>query len=351
MSPTYHLSFNLLLLQAFSHADTISCAAKYKSVKALRDETELFDQLSNARVYTTNDISTSLVLMLGSSTIRLRSDRPVLHDEFFENQLKLYVPHNTSQQAACYRSQLPNFMARFLGVTGGATHPISLILSSNLSVLEDILFEQDIPPVEWIEQPRIERPTPSEDDRSTTAAPTPRSPASHYDGSVTLPMPPTPTRAPFTPETNADRDGRYSPPSPADDTRVPGRGAPHQYERFIEQVVQSAQRARYRQVRPYTNVAPAQDSPPADDTLLYNFNHIATFGTRDVDTMGHDRRIGAAGEAYVSLWFQRSLHLARSLTSIFPSGFRISLPPQLAGIQSGELAEYHPWRTPWAFTV
>ncbi len=44
---------------------------------------------------------------------------------------------------------------------------------------------------------------------------------------------------------------------------------------------------------------PVASIPPLEHAPVV-FDHTATFGIRDLNEFSHDRRIGAAGEAYVS---------------------------------------------------
>ncbi|KAF2875580.1 hypothetical protein BDV95DRAFT_278391 [Massariosphaeria phaeospora] len=283
------------------------CASKYKSVKALRGDRQVFDQLYQAEVYTTNDISTQLVLQLNNESLRVHSDRAYLHHEILEGQLRIYVPEDPRQRKACYRSQLPKLLASILSVSSEAIHAIALILSNPERDIDDVMLEQDIANVDWIDKLIIGGLYPTDEGPST---PQPQL-DSHRDRSENEDSPESSTPSGW-------RSFRGAPASVAsesiqsnrtlveDDTETEfatpniHNPPPHQYERLIEQVVRSAQRSRYRETRPHTSREGDIPSAPADDEQDVNaLDHERTFGNRDGNQMGHDKRVGAAGELYV----------------------------------------------------
>ncbi|KAF1842835.1 uncharacterized protein K460DRAFT_367777 [Cucurbitaria berberidis CBS 394.84] len=266
------------------------CAAKYMSIMALRDDHALFDRLKTALIFTTDDISTHLTLPLGTPSLSVQSDRAFIHHEEVDGQLRIYVPAEQQQCRACYRSQMPELLTRVLGVDASAKFNISSIVASSLRDLDDILTEQDVPSVDWIEKPAIDIPELSEDERPRTPIPhsvfddsdattivndsgylTPRAPSRYRDESEHTPS-------------RVDIRDAIQPPSPA------------QYPRLIEQVVQIAQRAGHR--REGGGGVGVAYTPPRDGEYRY-FDHVATFGNREVNEFAHDRRIGAVGEAFV----------------------------------------------------
>ncbi|OCK75451.1 hypothetical protein K432DRAFT_429408 [Lepidopterella palustris CBS 459.81] len=131
------------------------CAAKFKSSKAFPDQTELFQQLSQLQLCTSDDISTYLVLPLKKKTLRVKSDRVYMHYNFSQlKSLKLYVPNDPSQRETCYRSQLPKLLCEFLGIDPKeAVFPISLILNADMETLDKVMNEEDIASVSWISKP------------------------------------------------------------------------------------------------------------------------------------------------------------------------------------------------------
>ncbi|USP74759.1 hypothetical protein yc1106_02033 [Curvularia clavata] len=259
------------------------CAAKHKSSKALHGDRALFEQLTTIRIYTTDCMATNLVLTLGSRPIRVPSKRIAIHSEISEGMIKIYVPNETQHRETCYRSQLPHLLTNILSVDRSATLDIWTIISSNIEDLEDILVQQDIPPVPWIDRPVIVVPYIPEDNRPITP------PASHTSSDSETPFP---RSRPITPDATPTHHRRAVPI--LNTGYIAAGTSPPDYPALIEQVVRSAQRAG----RMRHNTEDVADQIPFADRAR-EFDHYATFGSRERDPFAHDRRIGAAGEGYV----------------------------------------------------
>jgi hypothetical protein len=249
-----------------------SCAAKHKSTNALRDDRELFVRLSNITIYTTTNISTNLVLTLDKTTLSIQSDRSYIHSDFRDRFPNIYVPANLRQQHECYRSQLPKLLIELMGVDSSATFDVSEILRSSIRDLEDVLVAQDITPVSWIERPVVEFAEDADDATSDDDSPA----LTRSDSTSQF--------ARFHQHTNfyRERDGYESPPTP-----------PSQFGNFVDQVVKYAQRAH--------ETWEAGDAASSHDEEHQEFDHNDVFGSRERNAFAHDRRIGAAGEAYASV--------------------------------------------------
>jgi hypothetical protein len=263
-----------------------SCAAKYKSVQALRGERELFEKLSTAVVLKAS-LSTQLVMkMKGNSPITVQSDRPFIHHEADGETLKLYVPEDRQQRRACYRSQLPKLLAEIMGIESSGHHAISVIMSSDLRSLDDVLIEQDIYSVSWMKKPILD--ISDDEDATVSTLTTPQGISS------------TSTRRRRTSLSSTNSDGPSSSEytlvdprssSPTEEAPIP-TPPPPQYADFVEHVLRNARTARYANTSK-SNRIPVSTTPPTV------FDRTATFGNRTTDQMTHDRRIGAAGEAFV----------------------------------------------------
>ncbi|KAI8941154.1 hypothetical protein NX059_002391 [Plenodomus lindquistii] len=286
-------------LQAKAYA-LFCCAAKHKSPEALRDDRTLFDLLAEAAVFATSKISTQLVLRVGMRKIAVESDRSFIHHERADQQLKIYVPSERQQQVACYESQLPKLLAAILCVPPEATFDVSRILRSGVAQLDDVLQEQDIFDVSWIEKPVIELTDAPTDERPYT----PVTPSAFGDSdSTTIIGDGAVPRTPRTPLVNQNATPR-SADRPEMQVQQP---APDQYPRLVEQVVRSAQRTNIVRERSdsaalFTFGTPGRTPSPftfGTPTPNEPFDHVATFGVRDANEFAHDRRIGAAGEAFV----------------------------------------------------
>ncbi len=198
--------------------------------------------MASAVVYTTNDISTYIVLSLDQNPLRVLSDRAFIHHELVDGQLKIYVPLDQQQRRACYRSQLPGLLTNIMGISTSATFNISSIISCALADLYDILLEQDVPTVSWIERPVIEIPEPQRNELPRT--PPPASQAhSLFDESDASTVVENASDL-LTP--TSSHDWVQTSPSESLLRYTLQRATPTQYPRLIEHVVQSAQRASYR---------------------------------------------------------------------------------------------------------
>jgi hypothetical protein len=309
-------------------ADLPSCAAKYKSVKALRGERELFEQLHCTQIYFTANMSTNLVLKLGTTPITVQSDRPALHHELSESQLVLYVPSSQRQRESCYRSQVPVLLAHLLGVSPTAKHDIHLILNQPPEDLDILLSELDIPHVDWIERPVAEVYDLPEDEIPVTPPARPAENLSAFSVSGST------IRETSALRTDAGNSRQSSRTWVNDDIQIPPNTPTRHYERLIEQVVQSAQRASHRQDLSGANTVPLRNAPPIHDALGYTFDHTATFGDRDANPMAHDTRIGAAGEAYVRT---PSTPKYSTLTNHMPFRSSSSSPPSTSPTSAAKI--------------
>lgn len=323
-------------------ADLTSCAAKYKSVNALRGEKELFDQLSRTQIYCTDHISTILVLALNGTQISVQSDRTSLHYELSEGQLTIYVPESQRQRESCYRSQVPALLARLLGVSASATHAISLILQCKLEDLDEILLEQDIPLVNWIERPIIRVSDSVEHETPNNVIPD--EDASGPDAIPTASR--TPTQEYFAPESEAGHSRRTSRTWVNEEASTPPQTPSRQYERLLEQIVRSAHRATHGQRINGDTAVPLRNAPPEDDEFAYDHDHNAAFGDRDTNQMTHDKRIGAAGEAYVGDFvrhqnFAQLTSLSRSSRSSQTSVFQTSVAKTGAALYAANFKGTH----------
>jgi hypothetical protein len=194
-----------------------------------------------------------------------------LHSEILEGQLKLYVPNHPVEQKRCYRSQLPTLLCKILGISSlEAAFPISLILSSDIETLDDVLQEQDISSVPWITKPPREDASPRIEQRGILGTP----------GSST---------------------GNLSPPTwrIANSTRAPATTT--RYRDLLGQIISRVNGSNHEDENGVWNLSEIQDALPGNGEHGQIFDRDGTFGERDRDQMAHDRKIGAAGELYVGI--------------------------------------------------
>jgi hypothetical protein len=113
--------------------------------------------LSTVRIFR-GELATHLVIDEKDPKLhfKVRSDRSYIHHEIEEGSLDIYVPKSPRQCQTCYRSQLPKLLAEIMYIDSSACHDISVIIGSDLRVLDDILVEHDISSVSWIEKPLLD---------------------------------------------------------------------------------------------------------------------------------------------------------------------------------------------------
>jgi hypothetical protein len=285
----------------------------------LRGDCILFEQLSQVLINTTDEIATNLVLPLRSGSLCVQSDRSFIHHKIHDGKIKIYVPSDRRERRACYRSQLPELLQGILDVGSAATFNISSIIAASLGDLEDILIEQDVPSVEWIDKPILVVPDIVNDERPSTPI------SSNDRSSSETPLAPR-SRALTSDATPTRQDRAVSAFNLEHRVEV---APPELYPELIEQVVRSAQYAgsRNRATRVHADMA----LPHVRSNR--SFDHQATFGSRDGNAFVHDRRIGAVGEAYVRLQL-----MCTKLKLIYVPGFRDSQGPKFTQLYISKLA-------------
>ena len=79
---------------------------------------------------------TTLVLQLQDRTLEVHSDRLGLQHALFNDELRVYIPEDPRQQRTCRRSQLPGMLAIITGCNPAANDDFSAILSSPIEDLD-----------------------------------------------------------------------------------------------------------------------------------------------------------------------------------------------------------------------
>ena len=235
---------------------------------------------------------TTLVLQLQDRTLEVQSDRIGLHHAVFNDELRVYIPDNLRQQRACRRSQLPGMLAMITGCNPAAKDDISAIISCLIEDLDDIMLERDITDVPWIERPVLDLAELQEDERSGTLS---ENADLHRTNNV---MPDE--------HANHDHNVLIVQSSSAMQHRVSvasGR-ASHDHV-LVESESEEDVAAWMEQYCKLLDqlIACAHGRDIVADHI---FRSATTFGHPGVDNFEYNRRIGAAGEAYV-----RSFHAIR----------------------------------------
>jgi hypothetical protein len=193
-----------------------------------------------------------------------------LHSEILDGQLKLYVPNDHAQQKACYRSQLPSLLGKILGIScEGGAFPISLILSNDIEMLDDVMQEQDISPVPWITEPSREGASPGTEYGGTPGTP----------GSI----------------------GNLSPPGWRTASGIGASATTNRYRDLLGHIITRVNGPNHEDEVGVWNLSDIRDALPGNGEHGKSFDRDATFGERDRNHMAHDQKIGAAGELYVGV--------------------------------------------------
>ncbi|KAF2704317.1 hypothetical protein K504DRAFT_507325 [Pleomassaria siparia CBS 279.74] len=243
------------------------CAAKHKSRNALRNERELFDQLCQASIFRTSTLTTHLVLQLKEGPLKLQNDRSFPHHDMIDDYLNIYIPEDVEQRRICYRTHLPDLLVRITGINRAALHDIAIILASDLRDLNDILVEQDISDVSWIEKPVIHQSDLQDGEQRTPG--TPANADRHVNPNE---------------DTASHMTAGLSQSTPRGASIALVTPAPAQYRDLIDQVIRSAR---------ILNQDDRADIPGRC------FDPTSTFGIRQQSEFTYNRRIGAVGEAFV----------------------------------------------------
>jgi hypothetical protein len=162
--------------------------------------------------------------------------------------------------------------------------------------MDAVLHQLDIPAVSWIEkpvpdsrltldfgQPTIRRDQDFEDDEVTLLATPPRR-GSVVDSDESVPL-------------QIRQTTSYQSPQAA---RVPHTPEPtNHYERLVDNVIRSAGRSAPRGNDNAFNLSSLQSALQSIEDGEEIFDHVATFGDRNRNQFAHDKKIGAAGEAFV----------------------------------------------------
>jgi hypothetical protein len=227
-----------------------------------------------------------------------------LHFEILNGQLKLYVPNDRIQQKACYRSQLPTLFREILGISSpAADFPISLILSNDIEVLDDLMQESDISPVPWITKPLRDVASPQIEYRSTSGAAGSTPSSGEVSPRVPLFVTPSGTTNLFGQSSGTATlyNDSLSHPRWRIDSGIGTPAATNQYRDLLNHIIARVNGSNCEDEVGVWNLSEMGDALPRSGEAGQIFDRDATFGVRDSDQMAHDRKIGSAGELYVGV--------------------------------------------------
>jgi hypothetical protein len=274
---------------SISRLTLTSCAAKHKSRKALRDDRALFDLLTRLNIYTTDTITTDLVLDLKDGPLIVPSDRPLIHHVIADETLKIYVPQDIQGRRACRRSHLPRLLANIIGSGPAAVYDVSSILSCGIDELDDILVERDITDVSWITRSDLDVRGLRADERSMIME-------DCAESDVTNPVPSV-TRSERGASTSSASASSRSRATPVPVTTIDDRATRGSDVLTLENQTTLAQQSQYREL--LDRLIAFAHGTICDVTRT--FDNRLTFEGQGTDDSIYNRRIGAAGEAFVGI--------------------------------------------------
>ena len=281
-----------------------SCAASFKSLKALHGDRFLFESLCQLRLYLTDDISSVLVLQQERTLLKVPSERVYVHLTVEDGGIKLYLPRDNRQRRRCEISQMPKIFCQILGIEDpAATHSVSQILDCKRSQLQDLMEIIDISTVSWIAIPADMKSSEAEGS-SLLESVSPSVPATFSPSEMLA------TGTTLYPRHTGDVDN-YVPEEPAVLQRSPTPSAipvPLQhssevidnYRQLLHLVIQKARHGQSNLNAGTFDMTALGDSLPHEDgSINHSFDNDTIFGRRELNPLAHDRKIGAAGELFV----------------------------------------------------
>jgi hypothetical protein len=296
-----------------------SCAVSNRSPLAIGNPLPLYNRLSATTVFKSDGISTQYTMQFqnGERIGPITGASGHLHIQEHEPAWQIFVPRSRHSREVSYRSALPDALTKVFKITQTARENIGHVLNSSTLVIDDILEHAGIAQVPGIEPPprRGNQSTDgeeSEDDGNDPSeseiivVPDQLSPEASEEDETT--MRDSSWAEPSLSSVLAENRASTSipqdiiPHSPT--SAYPGRGDLHRRNAYLE-LLNNVIRIADQTILPHNGALPN----PGNGRLLQNFNHEAAFGVRSQGEISHDKKIGAAGELFVS-----NLHLKIYLT-------------------------------------
>ncbi|KAL8786867.1 MAG: hypothetical protein Q9195_008024 [Heterodermia aff. obscurata] len=273
------------LLQSMRSSDSkdhrrLRCAVHYQNSSAIRHQESLYQRLRRARVYTSDNISSTVKLVLNSTTIATKTTHGSLHLEDNAEQIKLFVPRNTKEIELCYLTKVPERLVTYFGIEdAGAAKAFGDILRCSPQVLNDVLETHGIVRVPGV----VEQSTAGTESPALSVSSERGSPMPHTESYAVSP-------SSFSDEETltSEMDRTGSAPlayvSTSSTESVSQKGVDHtnkNYRALLDHIIKSAQ-------------SESAQLELVDDRFIPD----NVFGVRSTNQVLHDRKIGAAGELY-----------------------------------------------------
>lgn len=303
----------------------IRFAAHFRSPRVTKDQNVFYELLKRIDVCETDGISSEIHLNQDGNDISVEVSRSELHFHENEDGLTIYVPRDEQAQHICFMYRIPGALLEWImkdpitgicePLTEKALNIMHMTLNTKDNCVASILERAGIVPAEIPEdqaETEVETTTSTSQSPTNTAATPLHSNADDSDWDNPTPHEPSAHPVGFNGTTTAYSRALHTPPpllSRYFDTRgTPQSSGPEHANRFIDssyrrllyRVVSAAREAVFsdRTGCPFDMraVSASLDSSAAD-----NFDYNEDFGIGTLEKIERDKRIGAAGELFVSV--------------------------------------------------
>ncbi|KAK6958355.1 hypothetical protein Daesc_001154 [Daldinia eschscholtzii] len=310
-------------------------AAHFQSPRIVGDGQELYDLLRNSCTWETQNISTTLVLSIGSETVSQVIDRGLVHIDDTDG-LEIYVPHDEDLRDQAYLSILPNRLAKWI-MTDPITKLKNEIDSSMALLIHGVLMAKPRKVDYYLTENGIVEVTIPEQDDQEDAIPRQSTPTLASSPTAVGPSTPStprtlrsPSVEPITPlfendfiresiETPAteytprsahgEGSARYHPSSsqesPSPDpfttpTAEQRTRATEEYRGLLSQVVRIAKSSRLlSEALDLHELLDAISSNNVNNRVFNEYNLFNALFGGGMPQIERDKRVGAAGELFV----------------------------------------------------
>ncbi|OBT74408.1 hypothetical protein VF21_06830 [Pseudogymnoascus sp. 05NY08] len=270
----------------------------------------LYNMLLASSIQKTDSISTTYTLhhSNGDITGPITQGNGYVHIRNNENGWQIFVPSLVSNREVCYKVQLPEALTRAIEIPISCREHISLVLTSSISVIDDLLETVGVGQVPEIEAfpPRVvseleEEDKSDEEDEEGEEVRELVATTSEASSSVTVnetfglsQVSQASTPIPEGGSIPSSNDSQLFIAPDADNAlSIPIQsvfGNADAYAQLLGHVIRIAG---------HTNL-PRNDfsAAPSNGQSLPGYNHQAAFGVRELNQKRHDTKIGAAGELF-----------------------------------------------------
>ena len=304
----------------------------YNSPRTQRDPNEFYILLQNSETLETGKITAELLLRQDNEVLRVEKKSASLHIREGTDGLRVYVPRDNRSQEVCFHSKLPRRLCEWMmtdpmtettqPVSSDTVAVVQSVLSAQSFALDEILDEHGIMEVD-IANGDVEIPVAEDEDASIARASSPATPPAEANN-IDEPRPetPPPRHHEQTESSSDDTLGSLTPlssvasPEVIATSYVAARSSQAasrprlrpmdaygivqeaQYASLLRNVVRAARYATFpsRGTFDMSALRAALPGVPADNNAA-----AEAYRLRSTSQIERDKRIGAAGELFVSL--------------------------------------------------